>query len=108
MRIYFSNQSLRTVAHPNIDDMNRLTQSFWNVYKGAKDTDAYITGMSLNPVFLRNTRRFSFKTTNDAFKSKVNGAETSDAMAYFYNNRSCTAKDFFTGMTIDSSAWAKL
>lgn len=90
------------------NSMNRLSQSFWNVYKGAKDNDAYITGMSLNPVFLRNTTKFSFKTTNDAFKSKVNGAETGDAVTYFYHNKSCTAKDFFTGMTIDSSAWEKL
>jgi hypothetical protein len=90
------------------ESMSSLTKSFWDVYKGAKDTDAYITGISLHPVFLRNTRKFSFKTTLDAFKSRVNGAETSDALGYFYNNKSCSAKDFFTGMTITSSAWSAL
>ena len=90
------------------NSMSSLTKSFWDVYKGAKDTDAYITGISLHPVFLRNTRKFSFKTTLDAFKSRVNGAETSDALGYFYNHKSCTAKDFFTGMTINSSAWGSL
>ena len=88
--------------------MNKLSQSFWDVYKAAKDSDAYITGMSLHPVFMRNTKRFSFKTTNDAFKSKVNGQETGDAITYFYNNRSCSAKDYFMGMTIDTNAWKNL
>ena len=88
------------------NSMNTLSQSFWNVYKGAKDNDAYITGLSLSPTFLANTARFSFKSTNNAFKSKVNGAETEDALGYFYNNKSVSARDFFTGMSIDSENWA--
>ena len=86
--------------------MNTLSQSFWNVYKGAKDKDAYITGLSLSPTFLANTERFSFKSTNNAFKSKVNGAETTDALTYFFNNKNVSAKEFFTGMSIDVAGWA--
>lgn len=89
------------------NSMNTLSQSFWNVYKNAKDNDAYITGLSLSPVFLSDTSKFSFKSNYNGFQSKVNGAETGDAMAYFYNNRSCTAKEFFVGMSIDKAGWTK-
>lgn len=87
--------------------MNTLSQSFWSVYKGAKDKDAYITGMSLSPIFLNNTPRFSFKSTNDAFKAKINGLDTTDALSDFYFTKSHTAKDFFVGMSIDSKEWKK-
>ena len=89
------------------NSMSTLSQSFWSVYKGAKDNDAYITGLSLSPIFLSHTDKFSFKSTNNAFKSMVNGAETSDALGYFYDNKNCSAKDFFEGMYVDSQGWAK-
>ena len=89
------------------NSMNTLSQSFWNVYKGAKDSDSYITGLSLSSAFLANTAKFSFKSTNNAFKAMVNGAETEDALAYFYNNRNTSAKDFFEGMMIAEKDWGK-
>lgn len=89
--------------------MNTLSKSFWDVYKKAKDNDAYITAMSLSPTFLANIDKFSFKSTNHGFNSKVNGAETGDALSYFYNmklqSQNVSARDFFTGMSIDSEGW---
>ena len=87
--------------------MPKLAQSFWDVYKEAKDKDAYITGLSLSPIFLENTPRFAFSTTRDTFKAKIDGAETTDAITHFYTNRNHTAKDFFVGMSIDSEGWKK-
>ena len=87
--------------------MPKLSQSFWDTYKAAKDKDAYITGLSLSPIFMENTSRFAFSTTKEAFKSVINGAETTDAITHFYTNRNHTAKDFFLGMSIDSEGWKK-
>ena len=87
------------------NSMNMLSQSFWNVYKGAKDNDAYITGMSLSPAFLSNTERFSFKSSNNMFDSRINGADTGNALSYFYSNKSITPKAFFEGMSINSDGW---
>ena len=94
------------LTEEQFNSMDTLSQSFWSVYKGAKDNDAYITGLSLSPIFMSDTK-FSFKTTTNAFKSMVNGAETEDALAYFYGNKNCSAKDFFEGMYIDEDGWKK-
>ncbi len=89
--------------------MNTLSQSFWDVYEKAMKADSYLTCIGTSTVFKRNTARFSFKSTNDAFTATVDGAETGDILSYFYNkmkqNASYSVEAVFNGMCISSEAW---
>ena len=86
--------------------MNTLSKSFWDVYKGAMESDAYITGMSTSLTFQSNISRFSFKTDRYGFAS----GETKELFGYFYTKmtagQSYSLKDIFNGMTISSDVWA--
>ena len=59
---------------------------------------------------LNNTKKFSFKTTNEAFASKASGEDIGDVLQYFYNkmkaNKTYSVNDVFDGMTISQGDWS--
>lgn len=86
------------------DGLDNFKRSLWSVYKSSMDGGCYVTPMSNSTIFLNNTEKFSFKTTNKMFSSVVDGIERSIAYEAFtqYN---ISVEKFFKGMWISSSDW---
>ena len=85
--------------------MDNYPQSLWDVYDFSKDNNNYATALSANSVFLKNTSKFSFKTTGDFFNSRITDIERSvPYQAFWYNN--ATAETYFTGMKITQNNWS--
>lgn len=84
--------------------MDNYPQSLWDVYDFSKDNDYYSTALSASPIFLKNTSKFSFKTTCDFFNSRIAELEVSVPYhAFVYNG--ATARTYFEGMKIDENNW---
>ena len=84
--------------------LDNYPQSLWDIYKLSKDTGAYVTPLSSNPIFYNNTGKFCFKSTGTRFNSIINGIERANTYVAFAQY-GATAKEYFEGMKIGLATW---
>ncbi len=89
------------------NSMSVYQQSVWDIYDFSKDNNAYVTPQSANEIFLANTSRFSFKTTQMSFNTYLDGIEYSvPYQAFSSDGKGATAREYFEGMAIPASDWS--
>ncbi|MBO5737573.1 MAG: hypothetical protein J6S04_07165 [Clostridia bacterium] len=89
------------------NQMSVYEQSVWDIYDFSKDNDAYVTPQSANEIFLSNTARFSFKTTQMLFHTYIDGIEYSvPYQAFSSAGKGASAREYFVGMAVSLNDWS--
>ena len=92
------------ITDKQYENLDNFKKSLWRVYKSSMDGNSYVTPMSSSMIFMNNTEKFSFKTTNKMFSSVVDGIERSIAYEAF-TQYGVSVEKYFTGMWITPSDW---
>ena len=88
------------------NSMSSYQQSCWDIYDFSKDNGEYVTPQSANEIFLSNTSKFCFKTTQLFFNTYLDGIEYSiPYQAFSPTGKGATARQYFEGMAISLNDW---
>ena len=88
------------------NSMSSYQQSTWDIYDFSKDNDSYVTPQSANAIFISNTSKFAFKTTQFFFNTYLDGIEYSlPYQAFSSAGKGATARQYFEGMAISLNDW---